>query len=219
MATLKNTSINSTESITLPVGTSAQRPGSPSLGMMRYNTDESYVEVYDGTEWFPIASGGAADPSDLSTINAEDNMIDIAYAQIPGGPRTVLNYVQSFGLDENSQNDGGSTWTNGFDVVSFEFIDTGNYFLSGFWRLFSGDGSSDGGDWVLWNFGQTGGGDFNPNLTVSGYAFFGGEFQNQSGATNGGIANRGYIWGFDESNWIKLWEEPLGEGGNWQAKS
>lgn len=51
MATLKNTSINDTGFIGLPSGTTVQRPSSPSAGMIRFNTDESSPEVYDGTDW------------------------------------------------------------------------------------------------------------------------------------------------------------------------
>jgi hypothetical protein len=35
----------------LPVGTTAQRPSSPVVGMIRYNTTTSFYEVYNGTEW------------------------------------------------------------------------------------------------------------------------------------------------------------------------
>ena len=51
MATLKNTLIDDTGYLQLPSGTTAQRPGSPSAGYMRWNTTESYVEVYDGNSW------------------------------------------------------------------------------------------------------------------------------------------------------------------------
>jgi hypothetical protein len=47
MASLKNTTINDTGNITLPNGTAAQRP-TPSNGMMRYNTDNGSVELYNG---------------------------------------------------------------------------------------------------------------------------------------------------------------------------
>lgn len=33
------------------IGTTAQRPGSPSAGAMRYNTDLKYTEIYDGLTW------------------------------------------------------------------------------------------------------------------------------------------------------------------------
>ena len=33
------------------IGTTAQRPGSPSVGAMRYNTDLKYTEIYNGSSW------------------------------------------------------------------------------------------------------------------------------------------------------------------------
>ena len=66
----------------LPKGTTAQRPVSPTVGMLRYNTDTSTVEKYTGTGWYSLntfptitntiyASGAdATDPSggELVTI-------------------------------------------------------------------------------------------------------------------------------------------------------
>jgi len=40
--------------LTLPSGSTAQRPASPSSGMMRYNTDFGLLEYYDGTNWRPV---------------------------------------------------------------------------------------------------------------------------------------------------------------------
>lgn len=34
-----------------PVGTTAQRPGTPATGMIRYNTTTGSVEVYNGSSW------------------------------------------------------------------------------------------------------------------------------------------------------------------------
>lgn len=51
MATLKNTTINDTGYLKLPSGTTAQRPVSPSVGYMRYNTTDNKVEIYDGSDW------------------------------------------------------------------------------------------------------------------------------------------------------------------------
>ena len=42
---------------TLPVGTTAERPSSPTAGHMRYNTTLSYVEVYNGSAWYRASSG------------------------------------------------------------------------------------------------------------------------------------------------------------------
>jgi len=42
---------SNTGAIQLPVGTTAQRPASPSVGMVRYNTTTSHFEGYDGSAW------------------------------------------------------------------------------------------------------------------------------------------------------------------------
>jgi hypothetical protein len=62
MATIKDSVINDTGYLRLPVGTSAQRPGSPVIGDTRLNTDRNLVEFYSGTTWVGIGqfegSGG-----------------------------------------------------------------------------------------------------------------------------------------------------------------
>lgn len=57
MATLKNTTINDSGFLKIPSGTTAQRPGSPSAGMIRFNTDLNSIEHYTGSYWI---SGYAA---------------------------------------------------------------------------------------------------------------------------------------------------------------
>ena len=41
----------------LPVGTTAQRDGSPSAGYLRFNSDETSFEGWNGTEWGSIGGG------------------------------------------------------------------------------------------------------------------------------------------------------------------
>ncbi len=42
---------DTTGAVQLPSGTTAERPGSPNNGQMRFNTDTSKVEYYDGASW------------------------------------------------------------------------------------------------------------------------------------------------------------------------
>jgi hypothetical protein len=51
MATLKNVTISDTGFAQLPVGTTAQRPGSPTVGMVRFNLDTRVVECYTTAGW------------------------------------------------------------------------------------------------------------------------------------------------------------------------
>lgn len=48
----------------LPVGTTAQRPGSPTSGMVRFNTSLVTFEGYDGTAWGAIGGGATGGGSD-----------------------------------------------------------------------------------------------------------------------------------------------------------
>jgi hypothetical protein len=52
--------INSTDSILLPVGSNAQRPGATggndTTGMMRFNTTLGTVEAYDGSHWLTFST-------------------------------------------------------------------------------------------------------------------------------------------------------------------
>jgi len=64
---------SSTGYFDLPVGTTAQRPGSPTSGNMRYNTTTSSFEGYNGTAWGSIgggASAGGAIYENTTTISA-----------------------------------------------------------------------------------------------------------------------------------------------------
>lgn len=48
--------LSGTGSLTLPKGTTAQRPSSPLSGMMRFNTSVGLAEVYTGTDWIYMSA-------------------------------------------------------------------------------------------------------------------------------------------------------------------
>ena len=50
MAILKNTTFGN---VVLPDGSTAERPGSPTNGMLRYNTSQGLLEFYNGG-WRPV---------------------------------------------------------------------------------------------------------------------------------------------------------------------
>ena len=49
---------SNTDHIRIPSGTTLQRPGSPSAGMIRYNSDLVSFEGHNGSAWAPIGGGG-----------------------------------------------------------------------------------------------------------------------------------------------------------------
>jgi len=46
--------VAATRAWTMPVGTTAQRPGTPVTGMIRYNTTLGYPEFYNGSSWVAL---------------------------------------------------------------------------------------------------------------------------------------------------------------------
>lgn len=50
---------SATGAATLPVGTTSQRPASPTNGMIRHNIDNSTVETFDGTQWISVGDQSA----------------------------------------------------------------------------------------------------------------------------------------------------------------
>lgn len=50
--------IDTTGALWLPTGDNSQRPGSPSTGFFRYNTDTPGLEYWNGTAWAAVGSGG-----------------------------------------------------------------------------------------------------------------------------------------------------------------
>jgi hypothetical protein len=56
-----NTVIYDDEVLRVSANTEANRPGSPEIGMFRYNTTANTFEGYDGTAWGPIGGGAGED--------------------------------------------------------------------------------------------------------------------------------------------------------------
>ena len=56
--------LSGTGVLDLPVGTTAQRPGSPNSGMIRFNSTLTQFEGYNGTAWGQIGAGATGGGSD-----------------------------------------------------------------------------------------------------------------------------------------------------------
>ena len=71
-----------TGAIDVAAGTTAQRPGSPSAGMFRFNSQTSEFEGYDGSAWGEIGGSAATGTADL---------LDIASSSGTGGGSATFN--------------------------------------------------------------------------------------------------------------------------------
>jgi hypothetical protein len=78
----------------LPVGTTAQRPGSPTSGMIRFNTDLTQFEGYNGSAWSSVgggATGGGADTVFLENSNTVTTSYTLTTNKnaVSAGPVTI----------------------------------------------------------------------------------------------------------------------------------
>jgi len=101
--------------LSLPQGTTAQRPGSPVSGMMRYNTDYALVEFYDGASWRPVtgfSSGTMGSGGDQRFIMG--NSIVHMFTSVGAGTFTpsFTGYVQVL-IVAGGAGAGANSWSGG----------------------------------------------------------------------------------------------------------
>lgn len=82
-----NPIIPGTSSLTIPIGTTAERPISPSNGMLRYNSTLSMFEFYQVNSWISISaatpSAGFISQTIVGTITAKSGTTIIPYDNTP----------------------------------------------------------------------------------------------------------------------------------------
>lgn len=95
-----------TGSLLVPVGTTAQRDATPSVGMLRYNSTTSQFEGYAGTTWGSIGggAGGSGNFYENSTTISADYTITTGKNAMTAGPITIADTVTVTVPD-------GSAWT------------------------------------------------------------------------------------------------------------
>ena len=93
---------SSTASIKLPVGTTAQRDGTPAQGAFRYNSTTPGFEGYDGSAWGEIGGGGGenAYTKETFTATANQTIFTLANAYTLGYIDVYLNGVKLVGGDD-----------------------------------------------------------------------------------------------------------------------
>jgi len=89
---------NYTNSLNLPVGTTAQRDGSPAVGMFRYNSTLNVFEGYKNTGWGEIGGGaGATGGGGEAIFHESENTMNNSYTitannnALVAGPLTIAS--------------------------------------------------------------------------------------------------------------------------------
>lgn len=93
--------VNTSGALTLPEGTTAERPAVPASGDIRFNTDLTQFEGYNGTAWGSLGGGGggAVGSGTNAVFYENDTTVTGSYTITTGknamtaGPITVLSGV------------------------------------------------------------------------------------------------------------------------------
>jgi hypothetical protein len=141
--------INSTDAFRMPSGTSAQRPSSPTAGMIRYNTDFDTIEWYDANEniWVQgtgvLATGGTVteivDNGITYRVHSFTSVGTSSFQVLRGGAVEYLVVAGGGGGGGTSNiNDGGGGGGAGEFTTGTITIEAGSFTIN------VGDGGSGG---------------------------------------------------------------------------
>jgi len=206
--------LNGTGALTMPSGTTAQRPSSPTVGMMRYNTTVSKYEVYAPTGWQFLLSGYNIEYLVVAGAGGGGRSENSASGDGGGGggaggfrtgaslPITVGTiYAVTVGAGGAGSTSAAAKGTNGSDSV-FSFITStgggGGGSDNATTAINNGaDGGSGGGAASLFQTATTGGSGNTPSTSPS-QGFAGGSLvapispaEGRAGAGGGGSSQAG----------------------------
>lgn len=103
---LNSVKFNFTSAIDIPVGTTAQRPSSPSVGSFRYNSTLSSTETYNGTDWSSTAIKVAVLTRELTHGTTQtfpaNSWESIAYNKIVQSAPFIVNSASFTGTPSSS---------------------------------------------------------------------------------------------------------------------
>jgi len=85
--------VASNDSMLIPVGTTAQRPGSPVTGMVRFNTTTNNLEFYDNDSWETAGSAFTVVTSDTFTGDGSTTAFTLAAEQTTNSVLVFINGV------------------------------------------------------------------------------------------------------------------------------
>ena len=80
--TINGSEMTSTGAIVMPVGTTAQRPGTGVVGMMRFNSDIDAFEGYNGASWVKLGGMTPSNDSRDNGLITDSEVFDVDYGAI-----------------------------------------------------------------------------------------------------------------------------------------
>jgi hypothetical protein len=130
MATLKNVTINDTGFLKIATGTTAERPGTVSVGDSRFNTTLSRIEYWDGYNWLAFnetsgyitaATGGTVTTSGNYKVHTFTSTSTFTANTVVGSPSIEYLIVSGGGAGGNLFGGGGGAGgvlEGSFDAVA-----------------------------------------------------------------------------------------------------
>ena len=188
--------------ICIPSGTSAERPTSPTKGMIRINETKLGVEVYDGTDWQlivqpPVGGSGGAGSGDTtdtgqqaftsagtSSWTCPENVYEVSVVCVGGGGGSTVNEMGAGG-------GGGLGWANAIPVApgTSYAVEVGSKGTPASGGNYAGNGGNSYFIDTATVYGGGGGGtgrDRNGSANRPGYGGEGGGYGGSAGSSQGG---------------------------------
>jgi hypothetical protein len=80
------------KSVTVPAGNTAKRPGSPTFGTFRFNTDVGRLEYYNGTQFKQVALDGEKTLT-VDTFTGDGTTSTFTLSATPTGTGQILVFI------------------------------------------------------------------------------------------------------------------------------
>src|SRR6056300_319446 len=100
-----------TDAIFVPSGTTAQRPGTPSNGYLRYNSDDAQFEGYADGEWGAIAGSGSGSAIEPQIFAGDGSTVDFTLTSAPTSENNLLVFIDGVFQAHDSYSVSGTTLT------------------------------------------------------------------------------------------------------------
>jgi hypothetical protein len=177
---------SNTDAIDVPSGTTAQRPSSPSNGMIRYNTTLNLLESYANGSWTNvaqafIASGGTV----VSSGGYKYHTFTSSGTFTVTSGTTSVDFLVVAGGGGGGSRHGGGGGAGGYQTGSYTAV-AGNYTVTigagGVGAVKDTTGAANGGNSSVFGTTSTGGG-LGPGYTIT--------TNPGNGGSGGGAANKG----------------------------